>query len=183
MESSSYSEVEALAVARCPDPKRAPTSLGPYFPPSRSPRRKPALRQNGSRQPRSPAPGAQSPRDPGRAGLPPASRPRAHPPGGAEPLAGDSRLPPARPGTAGSIAASEARVPGRVPAEAGLSRPEVLRQLVSGPPTVLSPLPTEAAAAEVPETQPRGAGHRVRAGRAGRPAEVKLLAGLLGAPF
>lgn len=170
-------------MARCPDPKRAPTSLGPYFPPSRSPRRKPALRQNGSRQPWSPAPGAQSPRDPGRAGLPPASRPRAHPPGGAEPPAGDSRLPPARPGTAGSIAASEARVPGRVPAEAGLSRPEVLRQLVSGPPTVLSPLPTEAAAAEVPETQPRGAGHRVRAGRAGRPAEVKLLAGLLGAPF
>lgn len=120
---------------------------------------------------------------PGRAGLLPAARPRAHPPRGAGPPAGHSRLPPARPGAAGSIAAAEARAPGQVPAEPGLCRSEVLRELVSGPPTVLSPLPTAAAAAEVPETQPRGAGLRARARHAGRPAEVKLLKGLLRPPF
>lgn len=151
------------------------------IPPARSPRQKPAARRSGSR---GPAASRRSLRGtPGRAGLLPAARPRAHPPRGAGPPAGHSRLPPARPGAAGSIAAAEARAPGQVPAEPGLSRSEVLRELVSGPPTVLSPLPTAAAAAEVPETQPRGAGLRARARHAGRPAEVKLLKGLLGPPF
>lgn len=48
---------------------------------------------------------------------------------------------------------------------------------------VLSPLPTAAAAAEVPETQPLGAGRRARARRAGLPAEVKLLTGSRWSPF
>lgn len=128
LESASSSEVAARAVARCPDLKSASTSSRPG-PPGQEARGRSG--QSGSLVPHREEHGLRG--TPGPAGLPPASRPRAHPPGGAGPPAGCSQLPRAQAGAAGSIAAAEAQAPGRVPAEPGLSRSEVLLDLVSKP--------------------------------------------------
>ena len=94
---------------------------------------------------------------------PPAARTREHPPGGAGLPGARSRLPPARPDAAGSIAAAEARQP----ADRTLL-PEIPGEIVSRRP------PSSAHHGRVwpqgPEMQPVGSGHRVTT----RPCEGAL---------